>query len=556
MIKRDLRESIRKAVGVDLPPATLQRRVQGGSEADLHLEHPANPEHGDYSSNVALTLKGAVAEEIVKHFPKNDYLEKVEVAPPGFINFYLKTKVFTDELEKILKEKDHYGSSKIGEGKTVIVDYSSPNIAKPFGIGHLRSTIIGQTLYNLYKTIGYKVIGDNHIGDWGTQFGKLIYAIKTWGDEKAISKDPIKKLNELYVRFHREAEEDISLEEEGRRWFKKLEDGDKEARRIWQKCVDWSSAEFDRIYNLLGIKIDLALGESFYEPMLKDVIQEAVDKGVAVESEGALIIKFPNDKLPPVIIRKSDGATTYMTRDLATIKYRREKFRPFRIIYETGVDHTLHFRQLFWAAERLGWGNRADYVHVGHGMMRLKTGRMKTRAGDTILLEEVLNEAVRRAATEAIGIGAVKYNDLKQHPTTNIVFDWDTVLNLRGDSGPYLQYAYTRARSIIRKADFDSSEVTSLEYDFSGCVEELDLAKLLSRFPEVVVAAAESYAPSIVCSYLFDLAQCFNLFYEKVPVLPTENEVVKVGRLALTAATAQVIKNGLSLLGISAPEKM
>ena len=545
-----------------------------------HNKYPKNEYCGDYSTNIALQITKIIKKDpmadVVKALLTELYacpttkslFDNIEAVKPGFINFYLSQKTLTVELEKILKEKDKYGRSKIGKGKTIIIDYSGVNIAKPFGIGHLRSTIIGQAIYNLHKFLGYKVIGDNHIGDWGTQFGKLIYAIKEWGSEKEIAKDPVKNLVSLYVKFHEEAEKNPELEEEGRKWFKKLEQGNKEARRLWIKCVQWSLKEFERVYKILGIKIDLTLGESFYESMLKDVIKEAQEKGIAVKSKGAIIINYPNNALPPFMIEKSDGATLYSTRDLATIKYRRKKFKPDKIVYEVGADQILHFRQLFWAAELLGWGKREDYIHVVHGMMRLSTGRMRTRKGEIILLEDVLREAIERSKkiveeknpdlkgkekiAKIIGIGAVKYNDLSKHPSTNIIFDWEKVLNLQGNSGPYLQYTYARAKSIIRKS---GTRRIKVKREFKE-EKEIQLLKQLQRFPEIIEQAAENYSPNLICNYLFTLSQNFNTFYESLPVLNAENNNLKTMRLALVMATAQIIKNGLNLLGIEVLERM
>ncbi len=535
------------------------------------VEEPREKAHGDYATNVAMAIgeeDPIKIAEMIKSKIKSNIIEKIEVVKPGFINFYLSQKTLTVELEKILKEKDEYGQSKTGKGKTIVIDYSGVNIAKPFSIGHLRSTIIGQAIYNLHKFLGYKVIGDNHIGDWGTQFGKLIYAIKEWGNEKEIAKEPVKSLVALYVRFHEEAEKNPELEEEGRKWFKKLEQGDKEAKRLWKKCVQWSLKEFEKVYKLLGVKIDFTLGESFYEPMLKDVIEEAQRKGIAVKSKGAVIINYPNDALPPFMIEKSDGATLYSTRDLATIKYRKKKFKPDKIIYEVGADQTLHFEQLFWAAELLGWGKREDYIHVVHGMTHLSTGRMRTRKGEIILLEDVLREAVKRSkkiveekspdlkekekVAEIIGIGAVKYNDLSRHPSTNIIFDWERVLNLQGNSGPYLQYTYARAKSIIRKSGTSRIKVKG---EFKE-EKETQLLKQLRKFPEVIEQAAENYSPNLICNYLFTLSQDFNTFYELLSVLSAEDNDLKIMRLALVMATTQVIKNGLNLLGIEVLERM
>jgi len=571
-----LREKIIKLIEDSIKVLQKENKLPEFKVPEILVEYPREKAHGDYATNIAMVVGKQVkknpmeiAELLIKEFQVSDFkFQEVKAVKPGFINFYLSQKPLTVELEKILKEKDEYGRSKIGKGKTIIIDYSGVNIAKPFGIGHLRSTIIGQAIYNLHKFLGYKVIGDNHIGDWGTQFGKLIYAIKEWGSEEEIAKDPVKNLVSLYVKFHEEAEKNPELEEEGRKWFKKLEQGNKEARRLWRKCVQWSLKEFERVYKILGIKIDFTLGESFYESMLKDVIKEAQEKGIAVKSKGAIIINYPNNALPPFMIEKSDGATLYSTRDLATIKYRRKKFKPDKIIYEVGADQILHFRQLFWAAELLGWGKREDYIHVVHGMMRLSTGRMRTRKGEIILLEDVLREAIERSkkiveeknpdlkgkekVAKIIGIGAVKYNDLSKHPSTNIIFDWEKVLNLQGNSGPYLQYTYARAKSIIRKSGTSRIKV---KREFKE-EKEIQLLKQLQRFPKIIERAAENYSPNLVCNYLFTLSQDFNTFYESLPVLNAENNDLKTMRLALVVATAQIIKNGLNLLGIEVLERM
>jgi len=400
----------------------------------------------------------------------------------------------------------------------------------------------------------------------------LICAVKKWGNEKEIAKNPIKNLVALYIKFHQEAEKNPALEEEGRKWFKKLEEGDKEAKRLWKKCVKWSLKEFNNLYKILEIKIDMSLGESFYRPMLESVIKESLKKKVAVKSQGAVIIPFPKEVLPPLMIRKSDGATLYSTRDLAAIKYRRKKYKPYKIIYEVGAEQTLYFKQLFWAAELLGWGKRQDYVHIAHGMMRLPTGRMRTRKGETILLEDLLKEAFEKAikiveeknpgiktrnkeeVAKIIGIGAIKYNNLSRKPLTDIIFKWDEALNLEGNSGPYLQYSYVRAKSIIKK-----SKIKTIKFNKKWSFKEEKEARLLKRlirFPEVVEQAAKSYSPNLVCNYIFELAQDFNSFYESVPVLKEQDKNCRMARLALVESTAQVIKNGLNILGIKTLEKM
>ncbi len=533
--------------------------------SNFSVEIPADKKYGDYSTNVAMKAgkdPAIIADELRI---KNKEL-RIEVAG-RFINFFISKEYLIKELKQILKQKDKYGSSKAGKGKTIVIDYSGVNIAKPFGIGHLRSTIIGQAIYNLYKCQGYKVIGDNHLGDWGTQFGKLIYAIKNWGNEKEVKNYSVKSLVALYIKFHEEAEKNPELIIEARQWFEKLEKGDKDARKIWKECVKISLKEFERVYEILGINIDLTLGESFYESMLKGVIEEANQKGISQKSEGAVILPFPNNALPPLMIEKSDGATLYSTRDLATIKYRIDKFKPDKIIYEVGSEQSLHFKQLFWAVELLGWAKKENFVHVAHGLMRLRSGKMSTRKGEIIYLEDVLNEAIERAGkiieeknpnladkaniAKTIAIGGVKYNDLSSHPSTDIIFDWDKVLNLEGNSGPYLQYAYIRAKNILNKSE-EKADSKKLEFKEA---KEIDLLRKLEQYPCIIEKAAENYSPNFICSYLFELSKEFNSFYESVPVLKAEEGLIP-SRLALVKATAQVIKNGLNLLGIEVPDQM
>jgi arginyl-tRNA synthetase len=567
---------------------------------EMHLEHPGELEHGDYATNVAMKLKSKrgkrkattknlkldnpreIAEDIVGELKKDKELgkvvEKSEVAGPGFINFWLKSDKLVKELGEINKKKENYGKGEWGKGKTAIVDYSAPNIAKRFSIGHLRSTIIGQAIYNLYKFSGWKVIGDNHLGDWGTQFGKMIVAIGKWA-KKPTSKLSIDEMEKLYVEFHKKAEEDSDLDEEARQAFKALEEGSKEEYKIWEQLVKSSMREFQALYNLLGVKIDVAHGESFYEEIMPGVIEEAKKKEVARQSEGAWVIEFPGDSLPPAMLLKSDGATTYLTRDLATIKFRKEKWKPNLAIYEVGAEQKVHFEQVFWAAELLGIGKRSEFVHVPHGLIRLKEGKMSTRKGKVIKLEAVLEEAVKRAEefnddkaiAKAVGIGAVKYNDLRRAPTTGYVFNWDEVLNLDGNSGPYLQYTYARCRSVLRKSEVKNqkSKVSLEAGNFNN--EETSVLRWIYRFPEVIEEAARSYSPNLVCNFLYELAQRYNTFYNSHSILGlsasriqntesrTQNETNQETidfRLLLTKATAQVLKNGLTLLGIEAPERM
>jgi len=545
----------------------------------IRVEHPKEKAHGDYATSIALVVAKIlkknpmeIAEGLKSQISelKPDLFEKVEVLKPGFINFFLSQQSLVDSINNILKEKDKYGSAKAG--KTVVIDYSAPNIAKPFGIGHLRSTILGQSVYNIYQFLGWKCIGDNHLGDWGTQFGKMIVAIRKWADKEKLKDLSIADLEKLYIKFHKEMEVNPELEEEARAWFKKLEDKDKEAQKIWQTCVDISLKEFDRIYKLLGVKIDHVLGESFYQGKMMPIIKEANKKKIVVKSQGALIIKYPGDKLPPAIILKSDGATNYFTRDLATVQHRLKTWKPDLIIYEVGVEQSLHFQQLFWAIELLGWAKRDKFFHMAHGLYRGKQGKLSTRKGKTIHLEAVLQEAIERARkiieqsetskdlsdkekeqiARDVGIGAVKYNDLSQHYSRNIVFGWDKILNLKGNSGPYLQYTFARCKSVLKKSK------TKISFKNIGDInpEEKDILRTIYRFPETVQEAADKLSPNLICNFAFDLAQKYNLFYQKHPIIKAETDDLKMFRLGLTAAVAQILENSLSLLGISAPSQM
>src|SRR5258706_1283478 len=545
------------------------------------VEATENSDFGDYSSNVALSHKPPreFAEmELVKlkaNKKLNEFVDKIEIAGPGFINFWLKRDVLVGNLTQIVEEKEKYGTNDTGKGKLAIVEYSSPNIAKPFTVGHLRSTIIGDAVANLLTASGWKVMRDNHLGDWGTQFGKQIYAIKAWGNEEEIAKseNPVKELVALYVKFHEEAEKDPSIEDGARAWFKKLEDGDQEAKRLWQKCIDWSFVEFDKIYSTLNVSFSdefeggRGLGESFFESRMGIVIDELTKKRLLkVGKEGAKLVFFPKDKYPALMIVKKDGATLYATRDLATDKYRKEKYDPDLIINEVGSEQALYFRQIYETEKLLGWFKDEQRVHIGHGLIRFKEGKMSTRKGNVIWMEEVLNEALIRAKKlgsdsekliKEVAIGALKYNDLKRDSKTDIVFDWDEILNMEGNSGPYLQYTVARTNSVLSKARstmHDARDVSDFDIRTSNLNdEELGVLRTLVRFPEVIATASKNYSPNLLCNYLYDLAQKYNGFYNAHKIIGGENEEFK---LELTKGVGQVLKNGLKLLGIQTPEKM
>jgi arginyl-tRNA synthetase len=565
-------------LGIEINKVLKKLQISGVKAV---FEHPENLDFGDYSTNIALIAAKLLeknphqlAGEMVKAWQGlglPDYVEKIEVAGPGFINIWLKIDALGKGVNEVLGAKEKYGSSKVGVGQTIVIDYSAPNIAKPFGVGHLRSTNIGQALYNLFSFTGWKTIGDNHLGDWGTQFGSLIVQIKKAEREGLrLEELTVADLEKLYVQFHKEAADHPELEEEARAWFKRLEDADEEARRIWQACIEISLREFNRVYDLLGVKIDYAYGESFYLDKMGKVLEDCRKKGLLKESQGAQVVEIPGMKVPAMLV-KSDGATTYLLRDLATIKFRKETWQPDLYLYEVGADQALHFAQVFAVAAMLDYGQKDQFVHISHGLIRLATGKFSTRRGMTIHLEDVLNEAIARARemmmkagvakdlppqeqakiTQAVGIGGIKYNDLKQNPRTDIVFDWDQILTLSGNSGPYLQYTFARTQSVLHKAKNLNLKFEILNLKLSP--EEQRLLRTFYRFPEAVEEAAKAYSPNLLCNFLFDLAQKFNLFYDKQRIIGSANEEF---RLVLTAAVGQVLKNGLGLLGITTLERM
>lgn len=574
------------------------------------IEQAKDPSHGDYATNAAMalskTLKKApqqVANAIIEHFEKPEFLEKLEFAQPGFINFTLSIDWVEAQLPDIISKKSIHLKPDLGHKRTVLVEYSSPNIAKPLGVHHLLSTIIGQAIYNIYDYLGYKTVAINHIGDWGTQFGKLTVAYKLWGDKKKVEKDPIEELLRLYVEFHNEVEKDKirgeELEQQARDEFKKLEDGDKENTKLWQWFVAMSLKDAQKTYDALGgIHFDKIQGESFYSDKMDDIIKEGKEKKVfEIGEEGALVVKFEDDKLPPFLVQKSDGATLYGTRDLAAAKYRLATWKPLKVLYVVDVAQSLHFQQLFATAHKLTWNSDA-LTHISFGRMRFEDEKMSTRKGNIVRLNDVLLEAVERAKkivaqkspdvpekhhsdlARIIGIGAVKYNILSQNRTTDIVFQWDKILSLDGNSAPYLQYTHARANSILKKAntekrhdrkksenqftlfdaiaDDESQESTNTSTGENSGKKpcELILAAQLLKFAESVARSADEYRPNLITNYLYETAKLFNTFYHEVPILQAESEHLRNFRLSLTRATKLIIKEGLELIGVEVPEEM
>ena len=540
----------------------------GIEEVAFSIEHPEDFKNGDYSTNVAMVCAKnlkmnpkELAEKIsAEIFSAGDsQISKIETAGPGFINFYLSREFFTDSVKEVITVGENWGKVNIGQNKTVVVEYSSPNIAKPFTIGHLRSTIIGDSIARIFDFTGHKVVRDNHLGDWGTQFGKLIVAIKKWGNFENIEKEenPIKALVELYVKFHEEGEKDPSLEDEARAWFTKIEKGDKEAKEIWQKCVDLSMKEFSKIYERLGIlPFDTMHGESFFEDKMSPVLEDVKNKNLGKESEEAYLIFFPEEKkMNPLMLLKKDGSSLYALRDLAADRFRKAEYgNDVLIINEVGLEQREYFQQIFEAEEMLGYFPKKQRVHVGHGLYRFKEGKMSTRKGNVIWLEDILDEANKRAgeinkdSAEIVAIGAIKFNDLRREISKDIVFNWKEILNLKGDSGPYLQYSAIRAKSILSK--------TNNEFLFNEVPEQIsDLEKLLYRFPEVVGYSQKELEPHHIATYLITLASSFSSFYANTQILNTEDKYSQY-YVTLTKAFLSTMEKGLWLLGISLPEKM
>ncbi len=544
-------------------------------EIDQHLSIPPDPKMGDYAFPCFILSKSwkrsphEISEYMADKIQPGEWIKEAHNAGP-YLNFFCNREKLTGEtLKDICEHREFFGYLEEGEGENVVIDFSAPNIAKPFGIGHLRSTVIGNSLYRLYKALGYNCIGINHLGDWGTQFGKLIAAYEHWGDEEKLKDDPISYLYELYVQFHKEASENESLEEEGRSCFKNLEWGEEEAVCMWAKFKDLSLKEFRRVYDRLDIKFDAEQGESFYNEMLSPTIKMLEENNIVKESDGALVVDLESYNMPPCLLRKKDGATLYATRDLCAAIYRFEEYNFHKLIYVVGAGQSLHFQQLFKVLELMGfpWADRC--VHVPFGLIKFKEGKMSTRMGNLIFLEDVIDKAVSLAreiieeknpgleskeeVAEMVGIGAVIFGDLSNDRVKDIDFDWDKVLDFSGETSPYIQYAHARICSILRKEDAHISP--QADFSLLSREEEQSLISYLARFSENIKRAADNYKPSILARYLIDLTREFNYFYHRCPVLTAEKEL-KEARLLLIDGVRQVLVNGLYLLGIKAPQEM
>lgn len=537
------------------------------------LETPPNPEMGDFAfpcfklAKIQKNSPAKIAQSLADTLDPGEFFEKIEARGP-YLNFFCnKEKLAEQTITSVLGERQNYGRLETGQGKTVVIDFSAPNIAKPFGIGHLRSTVIGHALYRIFHALGYRCVGINHLGDWGTQFGKLISAFLQWGDGERLNSDPINYLYELYVRFHREAESRPELEDDARTWFKKLEDGDETAQKLWLRFRELSLAEFMRVYKLLGVDFDSYQGESFYNEMLDDTVDMVKEKGLTKLSEGALVVELEDEDMPPCLLRKQDGATLYATRDLCAAIYRWQMYKFDKLLYVVGADQKLHFQQVFAVLKKMGYDWSERCVHVPFGLIRFKDGKMSTRQGTLVFLEDVLNRAVELAdsiireknpglvnkeeVARQVGIGAIIFGDLANDRIKDIEFDWDKILDFSGETAPYIQYSHARICSILRKTDaYDNYDARLLVNE-----EEQQLIRSLARFPETISRAAEVYKPSVLARYLVDLAKDFNRFYHQCPVLQADEETKKA-RLALIDSVRQVLENGLYILGIAAPKEM
>lgn len=539
------------------------------------IEIPPQEDMGDFALpcfKFARELNKApviIAEEICKEINKDKYFSKIVNVGP-YINFFINKELLARTvLEEIYTRKEKYGSADLGKGQNVVIDYSSPNIAKPFHVGHLRSTVIGNSLYKIYEFLGYNCIGINHLGDWGTQFGKLIAAYQKWGNDEEIKKQPIQTLLKLYVKFHNEAERDPELEDEGRRWFKMLEDGDPEAKKLWQWFIKLSLEEFNKIYNLLNVKFDYNTGESFYNDKMDAVVEELKEKNLLQQSQGAFVVDLEEFDMPPCLILKSDGATLYPTRDIAAAIYRKKTFDFVKALYVTDYSQNLHFAQWMKVIELMGYDWAKQLEHVPFGRVSTEEGALKTRKGNVIFLKDLLNKSIQKVrviieennpelenkdeVAEMVGVGAVIFNDLSNSKIKDIVFNWDRMLSFDGETGPYVQYTHARACSVLRKADID---ITALE-SYSELIHEeaFSIIKLLYTFPDTIIKAMERNEPSYITRHIIDIAQDFNRFYHEYPIL-VDDEGIKKARLLLVYAVKTVLKLGLALLGIEAPEKM
>ena len=543
------------------------------------LEVPPNKEMGDYAfpcfklAKIFRKAPNMIAEDLSTSIELGEGVTKC-INLGGYVNFFVaKDALAKKVITQVFDERENYGKSDLGGGKTVVIDYSSPNIAKPFHIGHIRTTVIGNALYKIYSSQGYKVERINHLGDYGTQFGKLIVAYKLWGDKSAVEAEPIKELLKLYVRFHEEAESKPEMEDEARAWFTRLENNDPEAKELWQWFRDESLKEFQRVYDLLEIDFDSYAGESFYSDKMPAVLEELRQKNLLVESQGTMIVDLEDVNLPPALIQKNDGSTLYITRDLAAAFYRKNTYDFDKAIYVVGSQQELHFKQLFNVIRKMGYDWYKDMNHVQFGMVALEEGTMSTRKGRVVFLEDVLRQAIDKTKeiimeknpgagdidkiAKEVGVGAVVFQELSNSRIKDYTFSWSRTLSFEGETGPYVQYTHARCCALKRKANLEISAdlVANINFDLLSDEDSSDVLKVIETFNKSIQTSMRKNEPHIVTRFVLDLAQAFNKFYHNNPIIVEDKELM-IARLALVESTRQTIENALDLLGMKAPERM
>ena len=539
------------------------------------IEVPPNKEMGDFAfpcfklAKVFRKAPNMIAADLAENIEAKGAISKV-MPLGGYVNFFVnKSQLAETVINDVLTKKEKYGHTDLGQEKAVVIDFSSPNIAKPFHIGHIRTTVIGNALYKIYDSQGYNVVRVNHLGDYGTQFGKLIVAFKLWGSKEAVEANPIPELLKLYVKFHEEAEQKPEMEDEARAWFTKLENGDEEAKALWQWFRDESLKEFARVYDLLDIEFDSYAGESFYSDKMGVVIDQLKEKGLLVQSQGTNVVDLEQYNMPPALITKNDGSTLYMTRDLAAAIYRKNTYDFDKCIYVVGSQQSLHFQQLFKVLELMGYEWSKDLIHVPFGMVALEEGTMSTRKGRVVFLEDVLKQAVEKTKeivlsknpnaknveqiAKQVGVGAVVFQELSNSRIKDYTFSWSRTLSFEGETGPYVQYTHARCCAVLRKAEEEVT--TDINYNLLSDGDGAEVLKVIGSFNKSILAAMRKNEPHIITRFVLDLAQAFNKFYHDNPILVEDAELRKA-RLALVAATRQTIENALALLGMHAPERM
>ena len=547
--------------------------VLTSEEISQLIEIPPKPEMGDFAFPCFRLAKSyhkappMIAQDLKESIGDQAFLSEIKVIG-GYLNFYVDKAQYAQQIIDKYNNATDYGCSDQGKDKTICIDYSSPNVAKNFHVGHLRTTIIGNSLYKIFSKLGYKVVRINHLGDWGTQFGKLIVAYKKWGSREAVEEKGIEELMDIYVKFHEEAEKDDSLNDEARAWFLKMEQGNEEALEIWQWFRDISLKEFMRVYNILGMEFDSFAGESFYRDKTVDVIKRLTDDGLLKESQGAMIVPLDEYDMPPCIVAKKDGSSIYATRDLAAILYRKATYNFDRCLYVTGLEQKLHFAQVFKVIELMGNDYAKNLVHIPYGLVSLKSGKISSRKGNVIFAEDLLRESINKTTSiieeknpdipdkeevaKQVGIGAIIFNDLYNQRIKDVIFDWNKLLNFDGETGPYVQYTYARASSVLRKI----GEVPdTIDYTLLTDEASIGLLKEIERYPQVIKDAAERYEPSVIARYSIDLAHAFNKFYHECQI-NVEDETTKYTRTNVVKIARYIIKDALSLLGIQCPEQM